>query len=169
MRRRFTGTTEWEDGGMKGTDGAFLRRPLIIATLVLSLAATTVTTVGATSVTTTTMSSAAKYCGVVANPSVRVVTKGSPCVIDLRLGAHVRIKFRSGFRWGYPVSDSRAVAVTAISRDSIGVVAVTLHAAALGQALLRTTGTIYCKPGRACPDLALLWSLKVIVTKSVAT
>jgi hypothetical protein len=153
---------------MKATHGAFLRRPLIIATLVVSLLATTVTTVGATSVTTTTISSADKYCGVVPNSSVHVVTTGSPCVISVRLGANVRIKFRSGFRWGYPVSNSRTVVVRSISRTSIGVVAVTLHAAAVGHATLRTTGTVYCKPGRACPDLALLWSLKVNVTKTAS-
>ena len=104
-----------------------------------------------------------------ANPAVHVVSKGSICVISIRLGANVRVKLRSGFRWGYPVSNSRAVVVTTISRDSIGVDAVTLHAAAIGRATIRTTGTVYCKPGVACPDLALLWTLKVIVTKAVST
>jgi hypothetical protein len=46
----------------------------------------------------------------------------------------------------------------------MGVDAITLHAAAVGRATIRTTGTVYCKPGVACPDLALLWTLKVIVT-----
>jgi hypothetical protein len=154
---------------MKGSYGAFLRRPLVIATLMASLLATSATTVGAASVTTTTVSSAAKYCGVVPNPSVHVVSKGSPCVITLRLGGHVRLKLRSGFRWGYPISNAKAVTVSTISRNSIGVDAVTLHAAALGRALIHTTGTIYCKPGRACPDLALLWTFKVIVIKSATT
>ena len=67
------------------------------------------------------------------------------------------------------MSNSRAVVVTTISRDSIGVDAVTLHAAAIGRATIRTTGTVYCKPGVACPDLALLWTLRVIVTKAVST
>jgi hypothetical protein len=151
---------------MKGTVGAFLRRPLIIATLTLSILATSVSSVGAT---TTTVSSAQKACGVVANPAVHVVSKGSICVISIRLGANVRVKLRSGFRWGYPVSNSRAVVVTTISRDSIGVDAVTLHAVAIGRATIRTTGTVYCKSGVACPDLALLWTLKVIVTKAVST
>jgi hypothetical protein len=105
----------------------------------------------------------------VANPKVHVVSKGSTCVISVSLGTNVRIKLRSGFRWGYPTSNSRAVVVTSISRDSIGVVGARLHAAALGRATIRTTGTVYCKPGVACPDLALLWSLRVIVTKSAST
>jgi hypothetical protein len=151
---------------MKGTVGAFLKRPLIIATLTLSILATTVSSAGATSVTTTTVSSAQRICGVVPNPSVHVVSTGSICVISLRLGGNVRIKLRSGFRWGDPASNSRAVKVTSISRGSMGVDAVTLHAAAIGRATIRTTGTVYCKTGVACPDLALLWSLEVIVTKN---
>jgi hypothetical protein len=54
--------------------------------------------------------------------------------------------------------------VTNIAHGSMGVDAVTLHAAAVGRATIHTTGTVYCKPGVACPDLALLWSLRVIVT-----
>jgi hypothetical protein len=139
---------------------------VIIATLTLSILATSVTTVGAT---TTTVESAQKTCGIVANPAVHVVSKASVCVISVHVGTNVRIKLRSGFRWGYPMSDSRAVVVTTISRSSFGVNAVTLHAAAIGRATIRTTGTVYCKPGVACPDLALLWSLIVIVTKNVTT
>jgi hypothetical protein len=147
---------------MNGTFGALVGRPLIVATLTLSFLATSVSTVGATSFTTTTKWT--PTCGVVANPSVHFVSKQSPCVIRVRRGTNVRIRLRSGFRWGYPISTSRAVVVNDISRDSIGVFAATLHAAATGRATIRTTGTVFCKPGVACPDLALLWSLEVIVT-----
>jgi hypothetical protein len=82
----------------------------------------------------------------------------------VRAGTNVRIKLRSGFRWGYPVSNSRAVVVTTISRNSIGVHDFTLHAAAVGRATIYVTGTVYCKPGVACQELSLLWTLKVIVT-----
>ncbi len=149
---------------MKGSFGTLVRRPLIVATLTLSLLAATVSTVGATSVTTTTAPSAPTICGVVASRSVHFVSKQSPCVIRVRRGTNVHIKFRSGFRWGYPVSTSRAVVVSDISRDSIGVFAATLHAAATGRATIRATGTVYCKSGVACPELALLWILQVIVT-----
>lgn len=151
---------------MRGTLGAILRRPLIIATLMLSILATSVTNVGAT---TTTVPSAQKMCGVVANPAVHVVSKGSTCVISVPVGTNVRIKLRPGFRWGYPMSNSRAVVVTTISLDSFGVDAITIRAAAVGRATIRTTGTVYCKTGVACPDLALLWSLQVIVTKIAST
>jgi uncharacterized membrane protein YdfJ with MMPL/SSD domain len=149
---------------MKGTFGAFLRRPLIVAALLLTTLSTSVASAGATSVTTTTQASAQSICGIVANPAVHVISKNSPCVIRVRVGTNIRIKLRSGFRWGYPASNSRAVVVTTISRSSIGVSAATLHAAKVGHATIRTAGTVYCKPGVACPDLALLWSLKVIVT-----
>jgi hypothetical protein len=148
---------------MKGSVGAFLRRPVIVATLALSILMTTVSSAGATSVTTTTLTKA-QSCGVVASPSVRIVSTGSICVISLHVGGNVRIKMRSGFRWGDPRSNSKAVKVTKITRGSMGVDGVTLHAVSVGHATIRTTGTVYCKPGVACPDLALLWSLRVIVT-----
>ena len=148
---------------MRGTTGAFLRRPLITATLALSIVLSTVSSAGATSYPTTTVPNL-PTCGLVANPSVHIVSSGSICVIRMRVGVNARIEMRSGFRWGVPVSNSKAVVVTKVARDAEGVDAVTLHAAAIGHATIRTTGTVFCRPGVACPDLALLWSLKVIVT-----
>ena len=52
--RRHSLSEWWESGEMKGSFGTLVRRPLIVATLTLSLLAATVSTVGATSVTTTT-------------------------------------------------------------------------------------------------------------------
>jgi hypothetical protein len=150
---------------MKGTISTLFRRPLIIATLTLTFLVASVSTVGATSYsTTTTIPGLPTICGVIVNRSVHFVSKGSPCVIRVRPGANVRIRMRSGFRWGYPISSSRAVVVTDISRDSVGVFAATLHGAVAGRATIRSTGTIVCRPGVACPDLVLLWSLVVIVT-----
>jgi len=146
---------------MKGTFGTHLRRALSAAALISSLFALTTTTAGATS---TTLPSSFPLCGVVPNPAVHVVSGGSPCVIRVRIGTNVQIKFRTGFRWGDPASNSKTVVVTTISRYSIGVDAATLHAAAVGHATIRATGTVACRPGVACPALAVLWSLKVIVT-----
>jgi hypothetical protein len=150
---------------MRGNFGALLRRPLTVAVLLVSILASSASAAGATSVTTTTQAeSAQSVCGIVANPAVHVISKESPCVIRVRLGTNVRIKLRSGFRWGDPGSSSRAVVVTEISRTSVGVTAATLHAAVVGSAFIRATGTVYCKPGVACPELALLWILKIEVT-----
>jgi hypothetical protein len=143
---------------MRETFG-YLRRSLTVAVLLSSILVSTVSSAGATSTT-----SALVACGIVANPAVHVVSKDSPCAIRVGVGANVRIKLRSGFRWGYPLSTSKAVVVTTISRSSAGVSAATLHAAVVGHAIIRVTGTVSCKPGVACPDLALLWMLKITVT-----
>jgi hypothetical protein len=143
---------------MRRTFGGCLRRSLAVAALLSSTLAVTVSGAGAST------TSALAACGIVANPAVHVVSKDSPCAIRVSVGTNVRIKLRSGFRWGYPLSTSKAVVVTTISRSSTGVNAATLHAAAVGHAIIRVTGTVSCKPGVACPDLALLWMLKITVT-----
>jgi hypothetical protein len=153
---------------MKRTVRTLLTRPLISSAIAVAMLAASAASVGATSYPTTTIARTPRVCGVVANPNVRVISSGSICVIALRRGANVRVTLRSGFRWGVPTSDSRAVSVTDITRDAMGVDGVTLHGAAVGRATIRTTGTVYCKPGVACPDLALLWSMKVVVTKTVS-
>jgi hypothetical protein len=150
---------------MKAHFGAFARRSLIVATLASSMFLTSDITASATSVTTFSLPNvAAPDCGVVLSPGVHVESAGSTCVIRVAAGTNVRIKMRSGFHWGNPTSNSSAVIVTAISRSSFGVNAVTLHAATLGHAVIRDTGIILCPASRACPDLALVWSVKVIVT-----
>src|SRR5579863_1565398 len=119
---------------MRGNLGIHLRRALSVAALLSSLLAMTTSTAGATS---TTEPSAFPVCGIVPNPAVHVVSSGSPCVIRVRVGTNVQIKFRTGFRWGDPASNSKAVIVTEISRYSISVDAATLHAAAVGHAMIR--------------------------------
>jgi hypothetical protein len=150
---------------MKETLGVPLRRSVTVAAMALFVLAVSGVTAGATSYTTTTLASIAPpLCGVVPSPGVHLVSSTSPCVVRVRVGTNVRIKMRSGFRWGYPISTSRDVVVTAISRTSLSVTDFTMHAAAPGNAWIRVTGTVACRPGVACPQLALLWSIKVIVT-----
>jgi protein involved in polysaccharide export with SLBB domain len=48
----------------------------------------------------------------------------------------------------------------------MGVATAILTATSVGVATVETAGTIYCAPGKVCPDLAILWTLRVIVTKS---
>ena len=142
-----------------------LRHALTVAVLASSLLVATGSVAGAASITAMARASnSLTACGVVASPAVHVVSRNSPCVIRVRVGTNVRVKLRTGFRWGYPVSDSRSLVVTTISRSSIGVKAFSVHASSVGHAMVRVTGTVYCKSGVMCPDLALLWSLKVIIT-----
>jgi hypothetical protein len=153
---------------MRRTFGAFLRHVLLGVALVASTFALSNASAGASGIRVNEAASALPLCGVVKNPSVRVSSKNG-CVVRVLLGANVRFRLGSGFRWGNPVSSSRDVVVRTISRDSIGVDGATLHAAKMGRATVQVTGIEYCKPDVACPDLALLWRLDVIVVKSISS
>ena len=153
---------------MKRTRRVVLRSALIGATLVASTVVLSGADAGASSIRVNDAANALPLCGVVKSKSVRVSSKNE-CVVRVLLGANVRFKLGSGFRWGNPVSTSRDVVVTTISRNSIGVDAATVHAAKLGRATVQVTGIESCKAGVACPDLALLWRLDVIVVKTFAS
>jgi hypothetical protein len=153
---------------MKKTFGVVLRSTLISATLLASTVVLSGTDAGASSIRVSVAANALPLCGVVKSKSVRVSSKNE-CVVRVLLGDDVRFKLGSGFRWGDPVSSSRDVVVTSISRNSIGVDAATVHAVKLGRATVQVTGIESCKAGVACPDLALLWRLDVIVVKTFAS
>ncbi|HUZ42556.1 MAG TPA: hypothetical protein VMU68_14330 [Acidimicrobiales bacterium] len=148
---------------MKGTFGTFLGRALIVTAFTVSTIAWTGSEVRASTPHATPGQST---CDIVLNPSVRIVSK-TPCVVQIRLGGNARLNLSTGFRWGNPTSTSRAVKVTSISRDSIGVFSAVLHAANVGRATIHDTGTESCKPGVMCPDLAILWTLRIVVTKTI--
>lgn len=148
---------------MKATLGTLFGRTLIVAALTVSTATLTST---AALASTAHASNGQTVCDVVLNPSVRIESK-IPCVVQIRLGGSARVDLGSGFRWGDPVSSSRAVVVTSIARNSIGVDSAVLHAAVVGRATIHDTGTEYCKTGVACPQLALLWTLRIVVTKTL--
>jgi hypothetical protein len=155
---------------MEGTLEAFRR--CSVAVIVLSIAAVVlapVTSAVAGSTTTTVAAKIPPTCGVVASSQVRVVTTDGLCTVRTHVGANVRIVLRSGWRWSPPLSSSPHVTVTKIFRSSIGPDGATLHAVSAGNATIHVEGTIYCAPGKACPELAMIWSLKVVVTKSLAT
>ena len=150
---------------MKRTFGTLLRHALIGATLVASTLVLSGANASASSVKVNEAANALPLCGVVKSKSVRVSSKNE-CVVRVLLGANVRFVLGSGYRWGDPVSTSRDVVVTTVSRNSIGVDGATVRAAKLGRATVQVTGVVWCKAGVACPDLALLWRLDVIVVKT---
>jgi hypothetical protein len=150
---------------MKRTFGTLLRHALIGATLVASTLVLSGANASASSIKVNEAANALPLCGVVKSKSVRVSSKNE-CVVRVLLGANVRFVLGSGYRWGDPVSTSRDVVVTTVSRNSIGVDGATVHAAKLGRATVQVTGVVWCKAGVACPDLALLWRLDVIVVKT---
>jgi hypothetical protein len=150
---------------MKRTFGTLLRHALIGATLVASTLVLSGANASASSIKVNEAANALPLCGVVKSKSVRVSSKNE-CVVRVLLGANVRFVLGSGYRWGDPVSTSRDVVVTTVSRNSIGVDGATVHAAKLGRATVQVTGVVWCKAGVACPDLALLWRLDVIVVRT---
>jgi len=148
---------------MKETLGTFLGRALIVTALTLSTIAWTSSGARASSPHATAVPST---CDLVMNPSVRIESK-VPCIVEIRLGGNVRLNLSTGFRWGTPTSTTRDVTVRSISRDSVGVYSAVLHAAKVGGATIHDTGTEACKTGVMCPDLAILWTLRIVVTKTI--
>jgi hypothetical protein len=149
------------------SNGVLRRRPLFFAvTFVVAFAM--LTPLASASTTTTTEPSATSICGIAATSAVRVVTTDSPCTVATHVGGAFEILLRSGWRWGTPVSSSKSVIVSDITRSSMGVATAVLTATSTGAATIDVTGTIYCAKGKVCPDLAMLWTLKVIVTKSAS-
>lgn len=158
---------------MKGTFGAFRGRALVAVTvLCVFTLSSPVTVSAATSVTTTTAPATVltPTCGVVPSSSVRIISKSEPCVVTTHVGATFNVELRAGFRWHVPVSNSKAVSVSAISLAPTGQRTLVARVKALhaGTALVSSSGVIVCATGRACPDLALYWALKVIVTDTVS-
>jgi hypothetical protein len=147
--------------------GVLRWRPLlVVATVLLSLGAAM--PAASASTTTTTAPSSTSLCGVASSSEVRVVTTDTPCTVATHVGGSFEVLLRSGWRWGTPVSSSRSVIVSDVTKPSIGGASAVLTATAVGSATISVTGTIYCAKGKACPDLAMLWSLNVVVTKSAA-
>jgi hypothetical protein len=155
---------------MKERRSAFLVR---LASLVAAVATTALLMPGVSSATTARSASnshlatahATTTCGVVANAQMRITSQPRPCTVTIQVGARMSVSLERGFQWGNPQSSSRAVVVSAVTHPSGGGLVATIRATALGQATVTSTGTIICPPGQACPMLALLWSLRVIVVR----
>lgn len=159
---------------MKGTFVAFHRHALTTIAVLCVSAMFVPVNAGATSLVTTTTSPATVLtptCGVVPTSAVRIVSKGEPCVVTTHVGGAFDVELRAGFKWHLPVSSSRAVGVSAISLAPSGQRGLVARVKGLrvGTALVSSSGVIVCAPGKACPDLALYWSLRVIVTASSST
>jgi hypothetical protein len=153
----------WDNIAMRGNFGAFFGRTLIVTALTFSGIASTSSEVRAS---TSHAASAKSTCDIVLNPSVRIESK-VPCVVEIRLAGNARLNLSTGFRWGTPTSTSSVVKVTSISRNSVGVSSAVLRATKVGRATLHDTGTEVCNPGVMCPDIAILWTLQVVVTKTI--
>jgi len=157
---------------VKGAFGTFRGLAMLAAAvLCVGSAFSPVTVSAAASVTTTAPATVlTPTCGIIPSSSVRIMSKSEPCVVTTHVGGTFNVELRAGFRWHLPVSTSNAVRVSAISlartgRRSLVARVKAVHA---GTALISSSGVIVCAAGRACPDLALYWALKVIVTGTTA-
>lgn len=115
-----------------------------------------------------TTASAPTACGVAPGGAWRILSTSTPCRIEVAVGARVPFRLSTSFRWSAPRSSSRAVTVTSNAPATRGLIG-TIHALRVGQARLTATGVMVCAPGRACPDLAMLWQLDVTVVAHLAS
>ncbi|MEO9180601.1 MAG: hypothetical protein ABI298_03005 [Acidimicrobiales bacterium] len=159
---------------MKGTFGLFRGHALLTSTI-LCLCATSLPVSPTAASTVTTSTSPASVltptCGVVASSSVRIISKSEPCVVTTHVGVAFDVELRAGFKWHLPVTNSRAVSVSAIALAPIGqgTLVARVKARRAGTALISSSGVIVCTTGQACPELALYWALRIVVTGSSST
>jgi hypothetical protein len=141
---------------------------LLLAAAILMALVALAPVANASTTTTSVAPSSMPDCGVAASDLVRVVTTDTPCTVATHVGGSFEIVLRSGWRWDTPQSTSKSVIVSDITKSSMGVASAVLTATSVGVATIDVTGTVYCAPGKVCPELAMLWTLKVIVTKSAS-
>lgn len=150
---------------MKGTFGAFLKRPLLIVAV---LSATTLFVPVATSISasaaTTTTSAVPPVCNIVPSASVKILSRSFPCVVETHVGASFSIRFNAGQEWSAPRISPPLLQVSKISRSSTGPTTVTLRALSVGSTSVTSTGRPSCAKGRACPMYLILWKLDVVVS-----
>jgi hypothetical protein len=103
---------------------------------------------------------------VVASPEVVITPQIEPCSVTTYVGATIHIVLGPGFRWDTPKSDSGAVEVVNVERQSSGRLDADLRAVRVGQATVSAVGSVLCPPGQPCPQLARLWEVRITVGAS---
>ena len=115
------------------------------------------------STTSTTTAPASHSCGVVPSPKLVITSNTFLCSITTRVGDTIRVVLHPGLRWSSPMSDSSAVVVENVQRQSPGGLDADLIAVRAGQATVTAMGTALCPPGAACPQFIVLWRLHVTI------
>ncbi len=116
-----------------------------------------------TSTTSTTTAPASYPCGVVPSPELVITSNTFLCKVTTRVGDTIRVVLNPGLRWSTPMSDSSAVEVEDVQRQSPGGLDADLIAVRTGQATVTAMGAALCPPGDACPQFIVLWRLYVTV------
>ena len=114
----------------------------------------------------TTTEPVAPPCGVVASPDVVITNSTQSCSVSTHVGVTIHIVLDPGFTWGTPSSDSTAVEVVNVKRQSSGRLDADVRTLRIGLATVSATGSILCPPGQPCPALARLWALHITVGAS---
>lgn len=118
----------------------------------------------ASSATSATSASLTAACGVVPGTQFRVISRTAPCVITLAVRHSFSLSLSSGFRWGVLHASSPALVESASSGPPSGGLTSLITTKKVGRVTLSATGVMVCAPGVACPALARLWSLVVLVS-----
>jgi len=111
----------------------------------------------------TTASLSTSTCGLDNTARSRVLSASDPCIVVTGVHQSFRVSLPSGFHWGAVTSTSRAVKVTSSTSPATGGLKATVTGLRVGLATLHSSGSMVCPPGVACPALARLWSLVVLV------
>lgn len=134
---------------------------LLAAAGALLVATAALVPLGATSAPAATSTSPKSGCGIPTSGAWQLTSR-VPCRATAPAATSVSFNLNSHFHWSIPTSNSTAVTISA-TRVAPGGMRGTLHAVHAGTALLRATGVMVCPAGKACPALAMLWTLRVKV------
>lgn len=135
----------------------------------IAIVTSTLIVSGASAATSSTSHSSARVasaCSVVPASGVHVSRPGSPCVVTVAVGEQFHVSLDAGWRWSNPLVSTGVVRLGKVTRGPNGGLQTTVVALRLGRSTIAATGTIICKPGIACPALARLWSLRVVVSNT---
>jgi len=113
--------------------------------------------------TQATASQVRSACGLVTTGPPRVLSASNPCIVVTAVHESFRVALPIGFHWGAMTSTSRVVRVTSGVSPAAGGLKGTVTGLRTGLATLHSAGTMVCRAGVACPALARLWSLVVVV------
>ena len=134
-----------------------------LAVVVFALASATPAPAALGPRTQTTALSVTSNCGLVNAGQPRVLSASEPCIVVTGVHGSFRVSLPIGFHWGAITSTSPVVKVVSGSSPVAGGLKATVTGVRTGRATLHSTGTMVCPDNVACPALARLWSLVVLV------
>lgn len=117
-----------------------------------------------TTITHVNQTPGAPTCGVVVSTSVRVLAVATPCVVATTAGSAFRIVFGTGYRWIISQVDTTLIRVGGVTMLAGGGLSATIHARQAGQTLVMAVGRVSCQASKPCAALALLWSLRIVIS-----